>query len=54
MILGKGENIWDNFVHSDTPHVADGSTGDVACDSYHLYKEDVALLKNLGVGDKMI
>jgi beta-glucosidase len=33
--------------------VADGSTGDVACDSYNLYREDVALLKNLGVSEKI-
>ncbi|XP_065348184.1 myrosinase 1-like [Cloeon dipterum] len=46
---GKGESIWDRFVHDDVPHIVDGSTGDVACDSYNLYQEDVALLKNLGV-----
>ncbi len=45
---GRGPSIWDKFSHTPgkTFH---GETGDVADDSYHLYKEDVALLKNLGV-----
>ncbi|HEY6452220.1 MAG TPA: GH1 family beta-glucosidase [Steroidobacteraceae bacterium] len=43
---GKAESIWDRFVH--TPgHIKNGDTGDVACDSYHRYKEDVALLREL-------
>jgi beta-glucosidase len=46
---GRGPSIWDTFSH--TPgKVANGDTGDVACDSYHRYAEDVALLKGLGVG----
>lgn len=45
---GKGESIWDRFAH--TPgNVANNDTGDVACDHYHRYLEDVALLKELGV-----
>ena len=45
---GKGESIWDRFAH--TPgKVQDGDTGDVACDHYHRYKEDVALMKALGL-----
>jgi beta-glucosidase len=45
---GRGPSIWDTFSH--TPgKTHDGDTGDVADDSYHLYQEDVALLKNLGV-----
>ncbi len=44
---GKGVNIWDTFSH--TPGKIWGNhTGDVACDSYHKYKEDVKLLKSLG------
>jgi beta-glucosidase len=40
---GKGESIWDRFSH--TPgKVRGGYTGDVACDSYHRFPEDVALL----------
>ncbi|XP_067683478.1 lactase/phlorizin hydrolase-like [Haliotis asinina] len=45
---GKGESIWDRLVHT-THKVENGGTGDVACDSYHKYKEDVQLLKNLHV-----
>ncbi len=45
---GKGESIWDRFAH--TPgHINTGETGDVACDHYHRYKEDVALMKELGL-----
>jgi beta-glucosidase len=46
---GKGPSIWDTFSH--TPgKVFHGDTGDVACDSYHRYPEDIALLQRLGVG----
>jgi beta-glucosidase len=45
---GKGESIWDRFSH--TPgKIADGTTGDVACDHYHRYLEDVALMAALGL-----
>jgi beta-glucosidase len=45
---GRGPSIWDTFSH--TPgKTHNGDTGDVADDSYHLYKEDVKLLKALGV-----
>ncbi|GAA2060095.1 GH1 family beta-glucosidase [Streptomyces carpaticus] len=45
---GRGPSIWDTY--SRTPgKVANGDTGDVACDHYHRYPEDVALLKELGV-----
>ena len=45
---GRGPSVWDTFSH--TPgKTHNGDTGDVADDSYHLYKEDVQLLKNLGV-----
>lgn len=44
---GRGESIWD--VYCRTGQVANNDTGDVACDHYHRYKEDVALMKRLGV-----
>jgi beta-glucosidase/6-phospho-beta-glucosidase/beta-galactosidase len=45
---GKGASIWDTYVHT-RPFIVDGSTGDIAADSYHLYKQDVKALKELGV-----
>jgi beta-glucosidase len=45
---GRTPSIWDTFSH--TPgKTFQGDTGDIADDSYHRYKEDVQLLKNLGV-----
>lgn len=45
---GKGESIWDRFSH--TPgKVTNGDTGDVACDHYHRWKEDIALMRQLGL-----
>lgn len=45
---GKGESIWDRFAH--TPgKIENGDTGDVACDHYHRYREDVALMAKLGI-----
>jgi beta-glucosidase len=45
---GKGESIWDRFSH--TPgKISDGATGDDACDHYRRYREDVALMRELGL-----
>lgn len=45
---GKGESIWDRFSH--TPgKVANGDTGDVACDHYHRWREDIGLMQALGL-----
>ncbi len=45
---GKGESIWDRFSHT-RGRVRNGDTGDVACDHYHRYKEDIALMAELGL-----
>ena len=45
---GKGESIWDRFVHT-SGRIANDDTGDVACDQYHRYPEDVAIMKQLGM-----
>jgi beta-glucosidase len=46
---GKGESIWDRFSHT-AGKTKNGDTGDVACDHYHRYKEDIQSLSNLGLG----
>ena len=45
---GKGESIWDKFTHI-VGKVKGGTTGDVACDEYHLYPQDMALAKRLNL-----
>lgn len=45
---GKGESIWDRFSH--TPgRIIDGTTGDVACDFYNRYEEDIEIAAKLGI-----
>ncbi|MEU1071341.1 MULTISPECIES: GH1 family beta-glucosidase [unclassified Streptomyces] len=45
---GRGPSIWDTFSH--TPGKTDGGDhGDTACDHYHRWREDIALMKELGV-----
>ena len=45
---GRCPSIWDTFSHTPGATIA-GDTGDVATDSYHRWREDLALLKDLGV-----
>uniref|UniRef100_A0AAR5QGS6 Myrosinase 1 n=1 Tax=Dendroctonus ponderosae TaxID=77166 RepID=A0AAR5QGS6_DENPD len=42
---GKGESIWDTFLHDKNAQ----EKGDIACDSYHKWEEDVANAKALGL-----
>jgi beta-glucosidase len=45
---GRGPSIWDTFAH--TPgRTLNGDTGDVACDHYHRYRQDIGLMKELGL-----
>ncbi|MHA2399802.1 MAG: family 1 glycosylhydrolase, partial [Promethearchaeota archaeon] len=44
----KGESVWDMVSH--TPgKIRNGDTGDVACDHYHRYKEDIQIMKQLNL-----
>jgi beta-glucosidase len=45
---GRVPSVWDTFSHR-AGAVADGQTGDVACDHFHQWREDVALMADLGV-----
>ena len=45
---GKGESTWDRFVRQPG-RILNGDTGDVACDHYHRYPEDVALMADAGI-----
>ena len=45
---GRGESVWDVFAH--TPgKIHEGHNGDVACDFYHRYKEDIAIMRQMGI-----
>ncbi|MCI0332774.1 MAG: GH1 family beta-glucosidase [Planctomycetes bacterium] len=46
---GAGENIWHRFSHAPN-NIADQSNGDVACDHYRRFRDDVHLMRELGIG----
>ncbi len=45
---GKGMGIWDTFAQKPG-YIAHGENGNIACDHYHRYKEDIAIMKALGL-----
>ncbi len=45
---GRGDSIWDSYCRQQG-RIKNGDTGDVACDHYHRYAEDVALMRDLGL-----
>lgn len=45
---GRGPSVWDNYCRVPG-HIVNGDTGDVACDHYHRYGEDIVLMRELGV-----
>lgn len=47
-IDGRHPSIWDVFTHQPGK-IFEGHTGDIACDHYHRYAEDVALMSKLGI-----
>ncbi|XP_013190175.2 myrosinase 1 [Amyelois transitella] len=46
---GKGESMWDTYLHEHPEYTPDHANGDVAADSYHKYKEDIEMIKELNV-----
>jgi beta-glucosidase len=46
---GRGASVWDTFC-AEPGRIADGSSGAVACDHFHRYPEDIALMQQLGLG----
>lgn len=46
-LVGKGLSVWDEYAHRGL--LQNNDTGDVACDSYHKYEEDIKLLKSINV-----
>ena len=46
---GRGPSVWDAFA-AEPGRISDGSSGAVACDHYHRWEEDVALMERLGLG----
>lgn len=45
---GKGESIWDRFAHTQGK-IKNSDTGDVACDSYHRWRQDIALMRAMNL-----
>ncbi len=45
---GKGESVWDSFCLKDEA-IFNGDTGDIACDHYNRYREDIQLFKEIGL-----
>ncbi|XP_038220068.1 myrosinase 1-like [Zerene cesonia] len=46
---GRGESVWDTYLHEHPDFTADNSNGDIAADSYNKYKQDVIMVESLGV-----
>ncbi|CAH0605489.1 unnamed protein product [Chrysodeixis includens] len=46
---GKGESMWDTYLHKHPEYTPDRSNGDVAADSYHKYMDDIKIIQDLGV-----
>jgi beta-glucosidase len=45
---GRGRSVWDTFSHTEGK-IAGGDTGDVACDHFHRFPDDVALMAEMGL-----
>lgn len=49
LVTDKGVNVWDHWTHTNPNNTADGRNGDISCNSYYKYQEDVQLIKSLQV-----
>lgn len=47
---GKGLSIWDVYTH-ECGNISDGSSGDIACDQYHMFRQDIGLMQSLGINN---
>ncbi|GJM70774.1 hypothetical protein HMSSN036_29900 [Paenibacillus macerans] len=45
---GRGLSIWDTYTRIPG-NIRNGDNGDIACDSYHRYEEDISYMKNSGL-----
>ena len=46
---GKGESIWDHYTHHHKGKIHKHENGDIACDFYHKYESDIALMKQMNI-----
>ncbi|KAB2594667.1 vicianin hydrolase-like [Pyrus ussuriensis x Pyrus communis] len=49
LVHGKGPSIWDTFTREHPEKISDGSNGNAANDFYNHYKEDIKLIKKIGL-----
>jgi beta-glucosidase len=47
---GRTSSIWDDYCRKDNA-IIDGSSGDVACDQYHRYKDDIKIMESIGFNE---
>ncbi|CAK1543621.1 unnamed protein product [Leptosia nina] len=48
-VSDKSPSIWDTFTHEHPEAIVDGSNGDIACDSYNKWREDIQLASDFGL-----
>ncbi|KAJ8733390.1 hypothetical protein PYW08_001688 [Mythimna loreyi] len=46
---GKGESMWDTYIHQHPNYTVDRSNADVAADSYHRFMDDIEMIKSIGI-----
>lgn len=46
---GKGESVWDHFTHNKQGKIKNKENGDISCDFYHRYPQDLALMQSMAI-----